>query len=153
MKDLLSKEHYCYRHHTSSTKSSAYPIPCLSANPIYGLPCPIFTRKCSALHLYDFSKVSPPPSPYKQGGCGVGVHTMKNVSQKIQQKNILKLKTFKNKNNKNIGPHQSFSGSYTKKCIRMLGKVNTCILHTILIDDVGPFYFGYLGLGKKRKVR
>ena len=48
----------------------------------------------------------------------------------------------------------SFTDSYTKKCIRMLGKVNTCRLHTILIHDVvGPFYFGYLELGKKRKKR
>ena len=44
----------------------------------------------------------------------------------------------------------SFTGSYVKKCIRMLGKASTCSLHTILIDDVGPLYFGYLGLGKKR---
>ena len=57
----------------------------------------------------------------------------------------------KNEKNKNIEPHQSFTGSYTKKCIRMLERVNACSLHIISIDDAGPFYFGYLGLGEKEE--
>ena len=57
----------------------------------------------------------------------------------------------KNENNKNIEPRQSFTGSYTKKCMRMLGKVATCILLIILIGYAGPFYFEYLGLGKKEE--
>ena len=33
----------------------------------------------------------------------------------------------------------------------MLERVNACSLHIISIDDVGPFYFGYLGLGEKEE--
>ena len=38
MKDLMSKEHYCYKIHTLTMKSSAY-VPLLHRQP------PIFTRK------------------------------------------------------------------------------------------------------------
>ena len=33
----------------------------------------------------------------------------------------------------------------------MLERVNACCLHIISIDDAGPFYFGYLGLGEKEE--
>ena len=42
MKDLLSKEHYCYKIHTVLMKSIAYP-PSID-NPLYGLP-PNFYKK------------------------------------------------------------------------------------------------------------
>ena len=63
----------------------------------------------------------------------------------------MRLKTYKNENNNIIEPHQSFTGSYTKKCTRILGKVTSCILLIISIDYAGPFDFEYLGLGKKEE--
>ena len=58
MKDLLSKQHYCYKTHTSLMKTSAYLLFYRQLNPppllhptsiwLYGLPPiypPIFTKK------------------------------------------------------------------------------------------------------------
>ena len=62
VKDLLSKEHHCYKIHT--LKSSG--CPSSIENALYGLPS-ILTRK-SWSPFNDFSKSQPPP-PYKCGGC------------------------------------------------------------------------------------
>ena len=53
MKELLSKEHYCYRIHASSVKSTAYP-PSIG-NSLYMDYPPIFIRKSSSFLLWgDF---------------------------------------------------------------------------------------------------
>ena len=64
MKDLMSKDHYCYKIHTLLMNSSASP-PSID-NPIY-MDYPRFYKKIFAL-FYDFSKV--PPSINKGGGLG-----------------------------------------------------------------------------------
>ena len=52
MKDLLSKEQYCFKIHTTNEEKSLHPTPI--DNPLYGLS-PIFTRGDP---FYDFSKIS-----------------------------------------------------------------------------------------------
>ena len=39
MKDLLSKEHYCYKIHTLLMKNSAYPHLLEATSPMEGFPC------------------------------------------------------------------------------------------------------------------
>ena len=59
MKNLLSKEHYCYNTiYTLLMKSSAYPLSI--DNPLYGLPP--FLQENLDPHFYDFSEI---PTPYK----------------------------------------------------------------------------------------
>ena len=65
MKGLLSKEHYRYKRHTSLMKSSVTPPPVYLQTPYMDYPPPFLQE-----HL----------QLYKQGGCGVGVHTMNNFS-------------------------------------------------------------------------
>ena len=65
MKDLMSKDHYCYKIHTLLMNSSASP-PSID-NPSYMDSPPVLTRKSLPL-FYDFSKV--PPSINKGGGLG-----------------------------------------------------------------------------------
>ena len=63
MKDLLNKEHYCYKIHTLLTKSGVYSPPSVE-NPspsLYGLPPTILPGNCDP-PFYDFSKIS---NPYK----------------------------------------------------------------------------------------
>ena len=61
MKDLLSKEHCCYKINTLM-KSSAYP-PSIDNPPLWATP--LFLQENLDLSFYDFSKIS---TPYKQGG-------------------------------------------------------------------------------------
>ena len=65
MKDLMSKDHYCYKIHTLLMNSSASP-PFYRQPHLYGLS-PCFYKKIFAL-FYDFSKV--PPSINKGRGLG-----------------------------------------------------------------------------------
>ena len=71
MKQLLSKEHYCYKIQTSLTKSNGY-LPLLLTNPLYGLPPPPnFCKEILILPFYHFQiSITAPPSTNK------GVHTM-----------------------------------------------------------------------------
>ena len=54
MKDLLSKDHYCYKIHTLLMKPSAYNPPSID-NFLYGLP-PIYKKILSSLPLLLFFK-------------------------------------------------------------------------------------------------
>ena len=53
MKDLLSKENYCYKCHTLLMNSSAYSSPFLLPSPP-PLPAPIFTKKSRASLSINF---------------------------------------------------------------------------------------------------
>ena len=55
MKDLLSKEHYCYKIHTSLSKSTGYPA-CYK-QPLYGLP-PFLQENPDSPFLF-FKNVNP----------------------------------------------------------------------------------------------
>ena len=71
MKDLLSKEHYCYKIHTLLMKSSAYPSPSIDTSPpIWATPLPFLQENCDP-PFYDFSDI-PTPLITK------GVHSMKD---------------------------------------------------------------------------
>ena len=62
MKDLLIKEHYCYRSHTLLMKSKAYPFCVVAPSPYMGYrpsQPPTFLKK-SSYHFFDFSKISTP---------------------------------------------------------------------------------------------
>ena len=56
MKDLLSKEHYCYKIYTLLVKSSAH-SPYID-NPLDVLPPPPFLKVNPVPPFYDFSKIS-----------------------------------------------------------------------------------------------
>ena len=54
MKDLLSKEHYCCKTHTSLTKTSAFPL--LKTTPYMDYP-PFLQEKFDPPPFFDFSKI------------------------------------------------------------------------------------------------
>ena len=54
MKNLLSKEHNCYKIHTLLMKSSAYPLS-MDNPPIWANPH--FYKKSLIPHSYDFSEI------------------------------------------------------------------------------------------------
>ena len=66
MKDLLSKDHYCYKIHTLLMKSSAY-SPSID-NPLYGLPTRIYKKILTPASMI-FQKSQPPINQE-------GAHTM-----------------------------------------------------------------------------
>ena len=90
MKDLLSKQHYCYKTHTSLMKTSAYLLfyrqlnPPLHPTPIwlYGLP-PIFTKKI-LIPPWKFFYKNPNCHISKGGGEGGG-HTMNITYDLLKQ--------------------------------------------------------------------
>ena len=71
MKDLLRKEHYCYKMHTSLMKNSASP-PFYRQTPymVYPQPAPPFLPENLDPPFYDFPKISP---------LG-GIHTMLSIT-------------------------------------------------------------------------
>ena len=59
MKDLLNREHYCYKIHTTlMEKSGSFPLN--RQPPLYELP-PVFTRKSLSRSSMIFQKSLPPP--------------------------------------------------------------------------------------------
>ena len=58
MKDLLSKEHYCYKLHTLLMKNSAYPL--FYSQPPYMVYTRHFCKKKFNPLFCDFSKISTP---------------------------------------------------------------------------------------------
>ena len=60
MKNLLSKEHYCYKIHTLLMKSSAYPHPSID-NPLYELPRPSILQENPKPPSMFLSKFQPLP--------------------------------------------------------------------------------------------
>ena len=59
MKDLLSKEHYCFKIHTLPMKDSAY-IPFGRQPPYMDYPPPFLQKNLEPPYLYDFLKISTP---------------------------------------------------------------------------------------------
>ena len=59
MKNLLSKEHYCYKAHVLLMKSSAYPPFFHRQHPPYGLLPPFLWENLDPLLFYDFFKNIP----------------------------------------------------------------------------------------------
>ena len=61
VKDLLDKEHDCYKIYTLLTKSiSAYPSPSIDKPPIWIPPSPHFYKNILIPLIYDFSKIATP---------------------------------------------------------------------------------------------
>ena len=72
MKDLLSKNHYCYKIHTSLTKSSAYPPPFSIDNPpMWIIPAPHYYKKILSTPSPPSLNFQKSQLTYKQWGIGM----------------------------------------------------------------------------------
>ena len=58
MKELPTKEHYCYKNHTSLMKNSATPF--WAQPPYLDYPSHFYKKSLSPPFLYDISKISNP---------------------------------------------------------------------------------------------